>query len=117
MMLLPEDVQIHLYCGVTDMRKSINTLCVLVKDILEMEPGSGHLFLFRGRHGDKLKILYFEDGGFTLWYRRLDHGKFIFPRNAKGHIELTQSHFRWLLSSGKYVHGMDEISGIPKDYF
>jgi transposase len=82
-----------------------------------MEPGSGHLFLFRGRHGGRLKILYFEDGGFTLWYRRLDAGKFIFPRNASGHIELTKNHFRWLLSSGKYVYGGMDTTGIPQDYF
>jgi transposase len=62
-------LKVHLYCGVTDMRKSINTLAIMVQDVLQMEPTSGHLFLFRSRGGDKLKALYYEEHSFTLWYR------------------------------------------------
>ncbi|KGP63329.1 hypothetical protein EP47_09365 [Legionella norrlandica] len=102
-MLIPESGRIHLYCGITDMRKSINTLAMMVKDVLAMEPTSGHLFLFRGRGGDKLKALYYEENSFTLWYRRLEKGKFVFPRNAQGTIELSQAHFNWLLASNKYA--------------
>ncbi len=100
-MLISDDIKVHLYCGITDMRKSINTLAIMVQDILRMEPTSGHLFLFRSRGGDKLKALYYEEHSFTLWYRRLDKGKFIFPRNIQGHLELTREHFNWLLSSFK----------------
>ena len=46
---------VHLYCGITDMRKSINTLAIMVQDVLQMEPTNGHLFLFRSRGGAKLK--------------------------------------------------------------
>lgn len=86
------------------MRKSINTLAVLVKDVLNMNPTSGQLFLFRSRSGDRLKALHYENHGFTLWYRRLDKGKFIFPRNTQGHLELTREHFEWLMASNKFVH-------------
>jgi transposase len=102
-MLIPADIKIHLYCGITDMRKSINTLAVMVQDLLQMEPRSGHLFLFRSRGGNKLKALYYEEYSFTLWYRRLEKGRFMFPRNAQGHLELTKEHFQWLLSSNKFV--------------
>ena len=60
-MLIPEATKVHLYCGVTDMRKSINTLAILVKEVLHLEPTNGHLFLFHGRGGDKLKALYYEE--------------------------------------------------------
>lgn len=116
-MLIPDNIQVHLYCGVTDMRKSINTLAILVQDVLQMEPTSGHLFLFRSRGGDKLKALYYEEQSFILWYRRLEKGKFIFPRNIQGHLELTREHFSWLLASNKYVHFQGEEPVIYRDFY
>lgn len=116
-MLIPEDIKIHLYCGITDMRKSINTLAMMVQDVLQMDATSGHLFLFRSRNGNKLKALYYEEQSFTLWYRRLEKGKFIFPRNAKGHLELTQEHFKWLLSSNKFVQYSGKDAEIYHDFY
>lgn len=116
-MLIPDDIKVHLYCGITDMRKSINTLAIMVQDILHMEPTCGHLFLFRSRGGDKLKALYYEEHSFTLWYRRLDKGKFIFPRNIQGHLELTREHFNWLLSSNKFVHYQGDEPPIYRDFY
>jgi transposase len=55
-MLIPTNVQVHLYCGITDMRKSINTLAILVHEVFKMELSSGHLFLFRSRCGSKLEV-------------------------------------------------------------
>src|SRR5579862_4852387 len=101
-MLIPEDVKIYLYTPPTDMRKSINTLCVMVSEILKMNPADGHLFLFRSRTGNKLKALYYETNCFTLWYRRLEKGKFVFQKNAQDQMEMSQQHFRWLLASDKY---------------
>ena len=101
-MLIPDDVKIFLYTPPTDMRKSIDTLCVLVSEVLKMNPIEGHLFLFRSRSGNRLKALYYEQNCFTLWYRRLERGKFIFPKNAEGQIELSRTHFEWLLASDKY---------------
>ena len=116
-MLIPANMKVHLYCGVTDMRKSINTLAIMVHDVLQMEPTSGHLFLFRSRGGDKLKALYYEEHCFTLWYRRLDKGKFIFPRNIQGRLELTREHFDWLLASNKFVNYQGEEPPIYRDFY
>lgn len=99
---MPEEVQIYLYAEITDMRKSIDSLSILVTEVLKLNPLSGNLFIFRNRGGNKLKILYYEANCFTLWYRRLEKGKFVFPKNACGHIELSREHFRWLLASDKY---------------
>src|ERR1700733_15009984 len=101
-MLIPEDIKIYLYTQPTDMRKSIDTLCILVSETLKLNPIDGHLFLFRNRYGNKLKALYYEQNCFTLWYRRLEKGRFVFPKNAEGKIEMNQRHFEWLLASDKY---------------
>lgn len=86
------------------MRKSINTLCMLVTEIFKMNPIDGSLFLFRGKSGNKLKALYYETNCFTLWYRRLEKGRFIFARDADGCIEMSREHFKWLLASDKYTN-------------
>lgn len=101
-MLIPGNVKIYLYTPPTDMRKSIDTLCILIADVLKMNPMDGHLFLFRSKNGNKLKALYYEQNCFTLWHRRLEKGKFVFPKNAQGSIELSIEHFQWLLASDKY---------------
>lgn len=101
-MLIPKDAHIYLYNEPTDMRKSIDGLSILVADVLAMNPASGHLFLFRNKRGDKIKALYYETNCFTLWYRRLEKGKFVFPKNASGKIEMTPEHFEWVLASDKY---------------
>ena len=114
---LIEETNIHLYCGITDMRKSINTLAILVKQVFDMDVLEGHIFLFRSRCDSKLKGLYYEEQSFTLWYRRLEKGKFIFPRNKEGHIEVTKEHLSWLLSSNKYCFHPSQTPSIYKDFF
>jgi transposase len=101
-MLMLEDTKILFYTQPIDMRKSIDTLCVLISETLKTNPTDGRLFLFRNRGGDKIKALYYETNCFTLWYRRLEQGRFVFQKKAEGHIEMTQEHFRWLLASDKY---------------
>jgi transposase len=101
-MLIPDDTKIHFYSHPVDMRKSIDTLCMLVSDIMKMNPADGSLFLFRSKSGNKLKAIYYETNCFTLWYRRLEKGRFVFPKNAEGKIEMSQQHFNWLLASDKY---------------
>jgi transposase len=103
-MLMPEDIKIYFYTQPVDMRKSIDTLCMLVAEIFKMNPTDGNLFLFRGKSGNKLKALYYESNCFTLWYRRLEKGRFIFARDADGCIEMSREHFQWLLASDKYTN-------------
>jgi transposase len=102
-MLIPDDIKIYFYAQPVDMRKSIDTLCILVCDVLKMNPAEGCLFLFRSKSANKLKALYYETNCFTLWYRRLEKGRFVFPRDENGNIEMTREHFNWLLASDKYL--------------
>lgn len=97
-----DDSRILFYSDPIDMRKSINTLCVLIAEILHCNPVDGTLFLFRNKNGNKLKVLYYETNCFTIWYRRLEKGRYIFQRNLQGKIEISKEHFKWLLASDKY---------------
>ena len=103
-MLKIDDATILFYSEPIDMRKSIDTLCVLISETLKRNPTDGTLFLFRNRLGNKLKVLYYETNCFTIWYRRLEKGRFVFQRNLQGQIEMTKEHFRWLLASDKYSY-------------
>ncbi len=72
--------QVYLVSGVTDMRKAINGLSIIVSEQLGGNPFSGSVYVFCNRQRDKLKILYWERNGFWLYYRSLEQGKFQWPR-------------------------------------
>lgn len=99
-----DDFQILFYTQPIDMRKSIDSLCVLITETLKRNPTDRTLFLFRNKHGNKLKALYYETNCFTIWYRRLEKGRYVFQKNLQGQIEMTREHFRWLLASDKYSY-------------
>jgi transposase len=103
-MLMIDDMKILFYSEPIDMRKSIDTLCILITETLHSNPADGTLFLFRNRHGNKLKALYYETNCFTVWYRRLEKGRYVFQRDLQGKMEMTKEHFRWLLASDKYSY-------------
>ncbi|WP_027400131.1 MULTISPECIES: IS66 family insertion sequence element accessory protein TnpB [Anaerovoracaceae] len=88
---------IYLACGYTDMRKSIDGLAALVQQNFRLDPFSNNLFLFCGHKCDRLKALYWEGDGFVLLYKRLEKGKFQWPRNEEEVRKLTTQEFRWLL--------------------
>ena len=67
MMTWPGELRVYLACGVTDMRKSIDTLAVLAAEQLRQDPLSGHLFGFCNRKRDTVKLLYWDRNGFCLW--------------------------------------------------
>jgi transposase len=77
-------VRIFLCREPADMRKSFDGLACLVQTVLEADPLSGHLFVFRGKRGDRLKLLYWLGDGFAIWYRRLEKGTFRFPKIPDG---------------------------------
>lgn len=103
-MLMIDEMKILFYNEPIDMRKSIDTLCMLITETLKCNPIDGTLFLFRNKGGNKLKALYYETNCFTLWYRRLEKGRYIFQKNLQGQIEMTKEHFKWLLASDKYAY-------------
>lgn len=79
MLNLSELVRIYVCLAPTDMRKSFDTLAALVREGLGYDPLSGHLFVFRSRRGDRIKLLWWDRDGLTLYYRRLEQGTFRFP--------------------------------------
>jgi transposase len=81
-----------------DFRKQLDGLILLVSDSLEMMPTSGHLFLFRNRSSNKLKMLWWDRNGFWLFYKRLEKGQFIFPGLEARVFELSRDQLSWLLS-------------------
>ena len=86
-----------LVTGYTDMRKSIDGLMAIVRDTYELDPYSNSLFLFCGRRCDRIKALHFEKDGFCLYYKRLDNGRFQWPRDPSEVRNLTRQEYRWLL--------------------
>jgi transposase len=94
---------IWLYPEPIDFRKQTDGLVLLVSDQLQLNPASGQLFLFRNRTANKVKILWWERNGFWLCYKRLEKGRFIFPRSDELVLELTRDQFSWLLSGLDYI--------------
>lgn len=79
MLTLPTSVRVYLARGATDMRKSIDGLAAITKEVLDHDPMSGHLFAFCNRRRDRIKILYWERTGFWLLHKRLERGTFAWP--------------------------------------
>lgn len=75
------NVRVYLACGVTDMRKGIDGLMALVQSSLRQKPASGSVFAFRGRRGDRIKLLFWDGQGFCLYYKVLEKGRFPCFRN------------------------------------
>ncbi len=97
-MILPFSCEIFFYPEPVDFRKQIDGLAILVSDVLSMNPASGQIFLFRNRQADKVKALYFDRNGFWLLYRRLEEGKFSFPKSDEIAMSLSLDQFQWLLA-------------------
>lgn len=89
--------QVYLASGSTDLRKSIDSLAILVKETFDLDPFSQCLFVFCNRKRDKLKILQWEHNGFWLHYRRLERGKFNWPSEKADVICVSYRELRWLL--------------------
>jgi len=83
MTLLPPGVKVHLALGYTDMRKGIDGLAMLVQGVLRQDPFSGHLFAFRGRKANLIKIVFWDGTGLCLFTKRLEQGAFPWPSTAE----------------------------------
>ena len=94
---LPAGTRVWIAAGVTDMRKGMDGLAALAQTVLEQNPFSGHVFVFRGRRGDLLKLVWFDGDGLCLFAKRLERGRFIWPQATSGTVSLTAAQLSMLL--------------------
>jgi len=97
MIALPVRTRFWLAAGVTDMRRGMDGLASLVQTTLENDPFSGHVFAFRGRAGDLIKILWWSGDGMNLYAKRLERGRFIWPQADSGRVHLSAAQMSMLL--------------------
>lgn len=88
---------IYLACGYTDLRKSIDGLSALVLHQFQLNPFQPALFLFCGRRRDRIKALLWQEYGFVLLYKRLENGRFQWPRTSQEAREISEQQYRWLM--------------------
>jgi transposase len=118
---LPLAVRVWLCLERTDMRCGFDRLAAMAQQVTGQDPLGGHLFVFRNRGGDRLKLLHWDRDGFVLWYKRLEAGQFRFPRVEAGtrSVSLRPSELAMLLdgidlSSVKRSRRYRRGSGTPR---
>ena len=94
---LPLGTRVWLAAGVTDMRKGMDGLAALVQTTLAENPFSGHMFAFRGKRGDLLKLLWWSGEGMNLYVKRLERGRFVWPQATSGTVHLTSAQLSMLI--------------------
>lgn len=94
---LPGGSRVWLAAGVTDMRAGFNSLAAKVQTVLERDPFSGHVFVFRGKRGDLLKVLWWSGDGLCLLIKRLEKGRFVWPQATSGTVLLSSAQLSMLL--------------------
>jgi transposase len=97
MIPLPSGVRVWLATGHTDMRRGMNGLALQIQEVLKRDPYGGHLFVFRGRRGDLIKVLWHDTQGTCLFSKRLERGRFIWPSPAEGVVTITPAQLGYLL--------------------
>ena len=97
MIQLPAGTRIWIAAGVTDMRRGFDDLSAQVQTVLNEQPFSGHVFAFRGRRGDIVKLLWWDGDGLCLFSKRLERGRFIWPQATEGTVCLTRAQLSMLL--------------------
>jgi transposase len=103
MIRFAEDVQVYVSLAPIDFRKGLNGLLILVQDVFKQSPQSSYLFLFRDQSRKKLKALYWDSNGFVLMYKRLEQGRFCFPKTKEGEIILDRLQLECLLSGMNFI--------------
>lgn len=104
MITLTGSTRVWLAAGVTDMRKGFDGLAALVATTLQADPFSGHVFVFRGRRGDRIKLLWYASDGLCLFAKRLERGRFVWPQADSGRVHLTTAQLSMLLEGIDWRH-------------
>ena len=97
MIPIRSDVRVWIATGHTDMRRGMNGLALQVQEGLKRDPHAGDLFVFRGRRGDLIKILWHDGLGMSLYAKRLERGRFIWPSPADGVVAITAAQLGYML--------------------
>ena len=97
MIPLPIGVQVWIATGHTDMRRGMNSLALLVQEALKRDPHGGDLYVFRGKNGKLIKILWHDGLGMSLYAKRLERGRFIWPISADGAVVITPAQLGYML--------------------
>ena len=94
--MIPANRRIWIVAGITDMRRGLTSLSGLVQSSLEQSPLSGEVYVFRGRRGDLIKLLFHDGEGICLFQKRLDRGRFVWPQAESGTVSLTRAQLSML---------------------
>jgi transposase len=97
MIPVPSSARVWLAVGRTDMRRGMNSLALQVQETLRRDPHAGDLYVFRGRRGDLLKIIWHDGIGMSLYAKRLEKGRFIWPAPVDGMIAITAAQLAYML--------------------
>src|SRR3954463_9272961 len=100
----PPNSHIWIAAGVTDLRRGFTGLSALVQTTLAQDPFSGHVFVFRGRRGDLIKLLWWDGDGLCLFAKRLERGRFIWPQADGGAVALSRAQLSMLLEGIDWRH-------------
>lgn len=112
MLALPASVRVFFARQPADMRRSLDGLAALTRQGLASNPLDGHLYVFRNRIGDRLKILYWDRSGLALWYKRLERGTFRLPVTAEGdRVEMSPTDLLLILE------GLELSSAVRRKRF
>ena len=97
MIPVPVGVRVWISGGVTDMRRGMNGLSLQVQEALGRDPCAGDLYVFRGRRGNLIKVLWHDGQGFALYAKRLERGRFVWPSPADGVVAISAAQLGYLL--------------------
>jgi transposase len=97
MISLPAGTSIWIAAGVTDLRRGFTGLSAIAQTVLQQDPYSGHVFVFRGKRGDLIKVLWWDGDGLCLFCKRLERGRFIWPQAEQGTLSLSRAQLSMLL--------------------
>ena len=97
MIAFPAGVRVWLAVGKTDMRRGMNGLALQVQEALKRDPHAGDLFVFRGRSGNLLKIIWHDGLGMSLYAKRLEKGRFVWPSPADGVVDISAAQLAYML--------------------
>ena len=98
MIPVPTGARVWLATGYTDMRRGFPSLALQVQEVLRKDPLSGHLFVFRGRRSDLVKVIWHDGQGACLFAKRLERGRFIWPSVAGEAVTISPAQMSYLLS-------------------